>query len=244
MKIERYLLLILFVLITGFNTNNNPIFKNINSTDGLSQHDINCITQDNQGFLWFGTNDGLNKYDSYNFKVFRPSKGTSSGISGRIIQQVVSDPYGNLWIASLDGGLNHYNSKFETFSNFNDKLYQFGKYVNDVTISDDGILWVQFKQKTCYAVLKENIDEMEFHTLFSDDLIQPVEKIGNKIIARNGEVFLLSEKLLYKLKYDTKEDWLYNILFSRTRTENFISEVSTPNGSKWKLYTRAIIKLI
>jgi signal transduction histidine kinase/DNA-binding response OmpR family regulator/ligand-binding sensor domain-containing protein len=241
LKIERYLLLILFVLITGFNTNNNPIFKNINSTDGLSQHDINCITQDNQGFLWFGTNDGLNKYDSYNFKVFRPSKGTSSGISGRIIQQVVSDPYGNLWIASLDGGLNHYNSKFETFSNFNDKLYQFGKYVNDVTISDDGILWVQFKQKTCYAVLKENIDEMEFHTLFSDDLIQPVEKIGNKIIARNGEVFLLSEKLLYKLKYDTKEDWLYNILFSRTRTENFISEVSTPNGSKWKLYRDKII---
>ena len=42
----------------------------------------------------------------------------------------------------------------KSFTNFNDKLSQFGKYVNDVTISDDGILWVQFKQKTCYAVLK------------------------------------------------------------------------------------------
>ena len=118
--------------------------------------------------MWFGTNDGLNKYDGYNFEVFKPLNNKKSSISGRIIQQIVSDFNGNLWIASLDGGLNYYNSELETFFNFNEKLSQFGNYVNDVTISDDGILWVQFKQKTCYAVLKENIDEMEFHVLLSE----------------------------------------------------------------------------
>ena len=170
----KFKVLILFSIIlvsNGILANNNPIFKNINSSDGLSQHDINCITKDKEGSLWFGTNDGLNKYYGYNFKVFRPSKSINSSISGRIIQKVVSDLYGNLWIASLDGGLNHYNSKYETFTNFNDKLSQYGKYVNDVKISDDGILWVQFKQKTCYAVLKKNVEDMEFHSLLSNNLI-------------------------------------------------------------------------
>ena len=240
-KIERFLLFFLFLLSTSFVANNNPIFKNINSTDGLSQHDINCITQDNDGFLWFGTNDGLNKYDGYNFKVFRPSKSLNSSISGRIIQQVVSDSYGNLWIASLDGGLNHYDTKFETFSNFNNKLSQFGKYVNDVTISDDGILWVQFKQKTCYAVLKENVEDMEFHTLFKEDLIEPFEKLGNKIVIKDGLVFLSSAQILYNLKYDKIDGRLQNILFQRTLTKNFISEVSTLNGAKWELHKDKII---
>lgn len=240
----KFKVLILFSVIlisNGILANNNPIFKNINSSDGLSQHDINCITQDNEGFLWFGTNDGLNKYDGYNFKVFRPSKSTNSSISGRIIQKVISDFYGNLWIASLDGGLNHYNSKYETFTNFNDKLSQYGKYVNDVTISDDGILWVQFKQKTCYAVLKKNVEDMEFHSLLSNNPIEPLEQLGNKIVIKDGQLFLSSVQILYKISYDIKNSQLENLLFERTETNNFISEVSLSNGAKWELYKDKII---
>ena len=129
------LLFLILSLASSFVFNEELIFKNFNSADGLSQHDVNCIIQDKDGFMWFGTNDGLNKYDGYNFKVFRPSKKTRSSISGRIIQQIESDYYGNLWIASLDGGLNYYNLEKEIFFNFSEKLSQFGNYVNDVTIS-------------------------------------------------------------------------------------------------------------
>ena len=183
------LLFLILFLFSSFELNDDLIFKNFNSADGLSQHDVNCIIQDKNGFMWFGTNDGLNRYDGYNFKVFRPTKNTNSSISGRIIQKIELDSYGNLWIASLDGGLNHYNEKKETFFNFGDKLSRFGNYVNDVTISNDGILWVQFKQKTCYAVLKENVEEMEFHVLLSENLETPVEKLGNKILIKQEGVF-------------------------------------------------------
>lgn len=234
------LFLILFLFSSFFELNDDLIFKNFNSADGLSQHDVNCIIQDKNGFMWFGTNDGLNRYDGYNFKVFRPTKNTNSSISGRIIQKIESDSYGNLWIASLDGGLNHYNEKKETFFNFGEKLSRFGKYVNDVTISNDGILWVQFKQKTCYAVLKENVEEMEFHVLLSENLETPVEKLGNKILIKQEGVFFLSAQVLYLLDYKIIDGQIKDIDFSATKIKNLISEVITPNGSSWGLYNDKI----
>ena len=235
------LLFLILSLASSFVFNEELIFKNFNSADGLSQHDVNCIIQDKDGFMWFGTNDGLNKYDGYNFKIFRPSKNTSGSISGRIIQKIESDYYGNLWIASLDGGLNYYNLEKEIFSNFSEKLSQFGNYVNDVTISDDGVLWVQFKQKTCYAVLKENVDEMEFHVLLTEDVESPVEKLGNRILIKQKDVFLLSSQVLYSLNYKIIEGQITALNFTPTKNTNFISQLSGPNGKVWELHKGKII---
>ena len=235
------LLFLILSLASSFVFNEELIFKNFNSADGLSQHDVNCIIQDKDGFMWFGTNDGLNKYDGYNFKIFRPSKNTSGSISGRIIQKIESDYYGNLWIASLDGGLNYYNLEKEIFSNFSEKLSQFGNYVNDVTISDDGVLWVQFKQKTCYAVLKENVDEMEFHVLLNKDVERPVEKLGNRILIKQKDVFLLSSQVLYSLNYKIIEGQITALNFTPTKNTNFISQLSGPNGKVWELHKGKII---
>ena len=235
------LLFLILSLASSFVFNEELIFKNFNSADGLSQHDVNCIIQDKDGFMWFGTNDGLNKYDGYNFKIFRPSKNTSGSISGRIIQKIESDYYGNLWIASLDGGLNYYNLEKEIFFNFSEKLSQFGNYVNDVTISDDGILWVQFKQKTCYAVLKKNVDEMEFHVLLTEDVESPVEKLGNRILIKQKDVFFLSSQVLYSLNYKIIEGQITALNFTPTKSTNFIPQLSGPNGNVWELHEGKII---
>ena len=235
------LLFLILSLASSFVFNEELIFKNFNSADGLSQHDVNCIIQDKDGFMWFGTNDGLNKYDGYNFKIFRPSKNTSGSISGRIIQKIESDYYGNLWIASLDGGLNYYNLEKEIFFNFSEKLSQFGNYVNDVTISDDGILWVQFKQKTCYAVLKKNVDEMEFHVLLTEDVESPVEKLGNRILIKQKDVFFLSSQVLYSLNYKIIEGQITALNFTPTKSTNFIPQLSGPNGNVWELHKGKII---
>jgi ligand-binding sensor domain-containing protein len=136
----------------GFSQQKADIFKNFTAKDGLSQHDINCIVQDNEGFLWFGTNDGLNKYDGYNFNVFKPINEDDSSISGRIVQDIQKDTYGNLWIATLDGGLTMYHSKTERFKSFGSVIPEMGSYANRITISQDGVLWVQFRSKICYAL--------------------------------------------------------------------------------------------
>ena len=108
MKSNPLYCVLLFASCFIYSQTDSHIFKNITAADGLSQHSVNSIIQDHQGFLWFATNDGLNKYDGYSFKVFRPDPSDTKAISGRIIQDIQVDSHGNLWIASLDGGINSF----------------------------------------------------------------------------------------------------------------------------------------
>lgn len=219
---------------TGFSQDDSYIFKNITASNGLSQHDVNCITQDKDGFLWFGTNDGLNKYDGYNFTVFKPIKDNDSSIKGRIIQDVETDSYGNLWIVTLDGGLNYFNSKKELFKNFNTKLADFGSYANKITISPDGILWVQFKSKLCYAILKENVDDMEFFPLIEEsNTIR--EENTKRIYIKNKTVYYETNASSYSLDYIKSNTALKNISLKAEQTNNFISQLDDKGDAVWEL---------
>ena len=236
-----FLLGLLVLLTTGFIQEEKLVFKNFTAANGLSQHDVNCIIQDDDGFLWFGTNDGLNKYDGYNFTIFKPLKNSNSSVSGRIIQDITSDPYGNLWIASLDGGLNRYNSESETFDNFNSKLAHLGSYANDVKISNDSILWVQFRTKTCYAILHENVDEMVFHTLSPEELDGNKDDFNKSILMKEGEIYYSSPSVLYRLDYTKSKEGLQDIKFLPSKNSNFITQIRTPYGIKWELYNNKLV---
>ena len=219
----------------GFSQQKADIFKNFTAKDGLSQHDINCIVQDNEGFLWFGTNDGLNKYDGYNFNVFKPINEDDSSISGRIVQDIQKDTYGNLWIATLDGGLTMYHSKTERFKSFSSVIPEMGSYANRITISQDGVLWVQFRSKICYALLKENIDEMEFAFLSKVDKAQK-ENAAKRIYTKDKTVFYETSKETYTLQYTKTETGLQNVSFVPHRDDYFVKGIDGANKSKWILY--------
>lgn len=86
-------------------------FDRITVQNGLSNNIVNCITQDKRGFLWIGTNDGLNRYDGHYFSIYRNRPGDSTSISGNIITGIVEDTSGVLWITSADGGLSRYDHR-------------------------------------------------------------------------------------------------------------------------------------
>lgn len=88
-------------------------FERISLEHGLSQSAVNCITQDNRGFLWFGTQDGLNKYDGQNFKVYMHNKSDPHSISNNHIRAICKDRDGSLWIGTNGGGLNKFNPETE-----------------------------------------------------------------------------------------------------------------------------------
>ena len=73
MKKVRYIILFLFNILYSFafSQNSHIDFEHIGTTEGLSQSNVICILQDSQGFMWFGTRDGLNKYDGYKFTVYK-----------------------------------------------------------------------------------------------------------------------------------------------------------------------------
>jgi len=93
-------------------------FTHIGLEEGLSQSSVYSIVQDAQGFVWFGTEDGLNRYDGYNFKVFRPDANDPSSLSDRWISTLAADSEGNLWIGTRQGGLNFYDAKTGKFTHY------------------------------------------------------------------------------------------------------------------------------
>ncbi len=86
-----------------------PYFRNIRLDNGLSHNVVTCILEDRRGFLWFGTEDGLNRYDGKFFTVFRSEVAGDFGLSGNIITDLYEEKNGALWIATAEGGLIKYN---------------------------------------------------------------------------------------------------------------------------------------
>lgn len=115
MKVKLLLTVsLLFLSADILETGSNIRFQRITITDGLSLSSVYCIFQDTKGFMWFGTEDGLNKYDGKNFSVYRPNPSNRNSLTHRWIEHIVEDPNGNLWFGSR-GGLNCFDPKKEVF---------------------------------------------------------------------------------------------------------------------------------
>ena len=93
-------------------------FERLSIEHGLSQNTVTSILQDSRGFIWFGTRDGLNRYDGYEFKVFRHNSKQPDSISDNFIWSLFEDSSGVLWVGTGTGGLNRYNPLSESFSHF------------------------------------------------------------------------------------------------------------------------------
>ena len=80
-------------------------------------HDVvNAIAQDRVGFMWFGTEEGLARFDGVRFEVFKPLLGDPTSLSDEAVTSLLLDSAGTLWIGTWGGGLNHYDAVSETFT--------------------------------------------------------------------------------------------------------------------------------
>lgn len=93
-------------------------FARYSIEDGLSHSFVNCIIQDRQGFIWIGTEDGLNRFDGYTFEVFRPLPGDRHSLYDQNITHLFSDSHGYVWIGMKNGGISRYNPHSGTFETF------------------------------------------------------------------------------------------------------------------------------
>jgi ligand-binding sensor domain-containing protein/serine phosphatase RsbU (regulator of sigma subunit) len=120
-------------------------FDKISLEQGLSQTTVYCILQDRQGYMWFGTQDGLNRYDGYRFYIYRPEPDNPHSISSIVIRSLYEDRQGNIWVATL-GGLNRFDPAVERFTSYRhvpgDSHSLSSSNVNVVTEDSDGNVWV------------------------------------------------------------------------------------------------------
>ncbi|MCF2518738.1 hybrid sensor histidine kinase/response regulator [Dyadobacter sp. CY351] len=87
----------------SFSQAQNVKFNHLTTNEGLAQSHVSAILKDREGFMWFGTEDGLNKYDSYVFTHYKHDVYDKSSISDSYIQDLLEDKQGNLWVATSNG---------------------------------------------------------------------------------------------------------------------------------------------
>lgn len=136
-NVSRMILMGVLVLIWHSLAAQPYYFKSYTIANGLSYNTVFCMLQDEQGFLWFGTRDGLNRFDGYTFKVFRNDPSNPGTIGNNAIYSLFQDANNQIWVGT-QGGLYRYHADKESFSLLAGTQ---GKSIRDVKTDGAGNLW-------------------------------------------------------------------------------------------------------
>ncbi|MFC2103184.1 sigma 54-interacting transcriptional regulator [Bacteroidota bacterium] len=143
--------IIIFILVASYPVfikaqGNDLIFEQIFLDQGLSQSIVKCILQDQEGFMYFGTEDGLNRFDGYTFTVIRNNPEDQNSLSYNDINSMCLDNKGNIWIGTFNSGLNKYNPYLKKVTRFfhdpNNPNTISHDNINAVCADSSGIIWV------------------------------------------------------------------------------------------------------
>ncbi len=196
------LLLISAISYAQTSEDDKYVFEKLTINDGLSNNTVGAILKDHYGFMWFGTYDGLNRYNGYEFEVFRP-KGELP-ISDNFITYLYEDSRNLLWIGTRQGGVNVYdqeNMKYYVFmkEQNNKKQSISSNYIYQITEDEEGNIWLA----TQNGLSKCNMPDFKFETYFiskkkEENAIWSLANDSDKKIiwigCKDGKVFKFNKK--------------------------------------------------
>ncbi|MGF7077067.1 two-component regulator propeller domain-containing protein [Mucilaginibacter sp. 3215] len=118
MRVKLYIVVsaLFFAYTNNFAQNSQYQFSRLNISNGLSHNQVTCIFKDSEGFMWFGTSSGLNRYDGYTFKVFKHDVNNKNSINEDYINNIWEGPDKKLWITT-PAGYSFYDPETEQFNN-------------------------------------------------------------------------------------------------------------------------------
>jgi len=180
LNIITFLTILLLVSTTVFGQNKIVKFSSLTLNNGLSQSDVKSIVKDRFGFMWFSTDDGLNRFDGYNFTIYRHDPKNIHSLPSNNVGVIFEDRQGNLWIGG-NNGLSLYDRNTDNFttlnSNKNDEHTLTRDDVNCIFQDCKNNIWVgtlsglnllDIKTKTFKRFLyTKNGDDITGHQIFS-----------------------------------------------------------------------------
>lgn len=107
--------------VLSYSQTRNLKFKQLSTNEGLSQSHVSAIIKDNRGFMWFGTEDGLDKYDGYKFTHYKHNQNDKTSIIDNYVLAIMEDGAGNLWVGT-DSGLDKFDRATNTFIHYSNKF--------------------------------------------------------------------------------------------------------------------------
>lgn len=226
---KSILLLTVFIIFAFRSNSQTHRFKHINSLDGISQSEVFTIYKDKLGYMWFGTVDGLNKYDGYSITIFNTNKKSPFSLSNNTIMSLAEDRFNRMWIGT-DDGLCVYNQ-------LDEKIY---KVVIDSTLKVnlsikvilyfEDFLFVGTSNGLYYTKLKQNqaISEIYFNKIEKFTNRNNTFVVSDLKICKNGGIWVTTFNSLSRIIFDLQnkpviiEDPEFNYPYSiKSVTEDY-----------------------
>ena len=164
-------------------------FKNYKAENGLSHNTVLCSLQDERGFVWFGTKDGLNRFDGYTFKHFRKDSQQANSLGSNFIECI--SEYNNLILVGTDNGLYIYDESKETFQLVKQSL---NLPILDIESDNDGNIWF---------IGGSTLFKYNNKTLQSESYSDGTSRITEIAKSPNGDIWAAFQNVLFKYIKDT-----------------------------------------
>lgn len=218
-------------------------FENISTEQGLSQSTVTAILQDQQGFMWFGTEGGLNKYDGYQFSVYEHDPDNPQSLSSNVISSIYEDRDGTLWIGTV-AGLDRLDPKTNTFGNYLQDLTDpdstNARSVLAINQDQSGTLWVGTDGG---GLLGFNLKNNQF-TVYKHDPNDSKTLINDTVHSiyedRDGILWIGTEQGLDRLDPSTREitHSIQNAILVRSLIDNPIYAINEDSQGKMWIGTK------
>lgn len=239
------LLTILFsILIISLQLNVNAQIVNFNrltTNNGLSNNYVSSLIQDRLGFLWFATDDGLNRFDGYEFKIYRNNPLDKNSISDNTILSFSEDANGNLWIGTKNGFVNRYDPVLDKFTKWEIKSNITKENpINVLHVDKKGFVWIGTYRSGLYRLDPQTgrIDHWLLNpddpTTLSNNLISAIDEdeLGNFWIGTFwglNKINLSKDATKFERFYSQKEN-------SNSLCDNLIWGITPSPTDKDKFY--------
>ncbi|MFA9390461.1 MAG: two-component regulator propeller domain-containing protein [Prolixibacteraceae bacterium] len=217
-KSFKYILLFLPFICTSmlwganYDHLNGLEFSVINQKNGLASNNVNCIIKDSDGFMWFGTRNGLCRYDGYEIKTYT-SNDLENSLSGNRILSIAEDSDHMLWVGTYNSGLNRFNKTSNSFEHFGLKD-EIGARINNIKVLADYSVWICSNNGLAlYQKNSNNFKSFEIDPNSSSNL--PSKIIYDLFECENGDLYVTCESdFLYK--FDRKNELFTKVEYQRS----------------------------
>ncbi len=232
-----FIVLIIFTCIHAVGAQTVPKLKFHPLPSGISSNNVSAIIQDSRDFMWFGTANGLNKFDGYHYTIYEHDPTDSTTIVSTLINKIYEDKKGNLWICADGGGLSYFDQKSGKFSSYtraNANKQMSSNSVLSIYEDDDGLIWFTIENnpltsfdpktkqfKTYKHFLGKNEEETIRFIFTGDQKYLWLGTVGNGIARFDKK----NEKFEYftKKSIGLSEDFIRNFAVSSEKNKFWIS---------------------
>lgn len=208
---KRPILVILCLLLVGM-VKGQPhcVFTHYSSEDGLSQNSIMSMVQDQNGVLWFSTWDGINRFNGYDFKVYKARQGNQITLTNNRVDKLAVDAYNYIWLQTYDGRVYRFDQKTERFEQVPAEGMEEGMRCASIEVLPNGTIWLLSETEGAirirtnpkdysvstriYATNAHGGNSVHVHHVFCD---------------RNGDEWLLTTNGLIKVQEDNEDPVMY-----------------------------------